>query len=183
MKRLFILILVVLMMLSFAACKNSSDSFTDTLLSNFEKTSDKDAQGIADALINSSVIDFPGVTTPVEEGYLTGFGDAQIEGFDQGVMFGPTQEFIPFVGYVFDLSDDTDVNKFMDNLKENADLEFNSSADADKVVVDNVGDKVVVIITPDKSDEDKEEQTDASGNPVEDEIIIFGEEFEDDFDF
>lgn len=180
MKKLLALVLVTLIVLLLAACKGD-EPVGDALANEFEKNSDKSAREIAYELSIDSVIDYETETTSIKEGTLRGFDYAEITGFDEGYMFSTVDKSIPFVGYVFDLSEDTDVNEFMENLKENANLSFNTTADADQVVVDNVGDKVVVIITPDSFDEDTQPQTDADGNMVEDNVKTYGQDFVDEF--
>jgi len=99
-------------------------------------------------------------------------------------MFGPAIGTIPFIGYVFDLSDDTDVNDFKNNLKDNADLNWNICTEADELVVESDGDKVIVIMTPDSFEDSK----DSEGGVVtgeeapEDQMVVIGDDFEDDFE-
>lgn len=173
MKKIFALLLAVLMVLSLAAC--GGDNVGDKLAFTFKENADKTVQEIADAMLENPVIEFMGMTMPVEEGYLNGFGDAEITGFDEGVMFGPAIGTIPFIGYVFDLSDDTNVKDFKQTIEDNADLRWNICTEADELIVENKGDKVVVIMTPERF----EEETTADGNEVEDEVPVAGGDFED----
>ena len=85
---------------------------------------------------------------PVEEGWLNGFGDAEITGFKEGAMFGPMIGTIPFVGYVFELKDETDVNQFISILKSNADLRWNVCTEADEMAVCSVDKKVFFVMCP-----------------------------------
>lgn len=176
MKKIIALLLTTLMVLTLAAC--GGDNVGDKLVHTFEENADKTPQEIADAMIENPVIEFMGMTAPVEEGYLSGFGDTEITGFDEGVMFGPAIGTIPFVGYVFDLSDDTDVDEFVQTIEDNADLRWNICTEADELVVENKGDKVVVIMTP----ESFESEEDADGNVGEDEVPIAGDDFADPFE-
>ena len=75
---------------------------------------------------------------PVEPGLLTGFGNEEIKGFKEGTMFSPIIGSIPFVGYIFRVDDGTDVNDFMKELKENANLRWNICTEADQMLVTNV---------------------------------------------
>lgn len=173
MKKIFALLLAILMVLSLAAC--GGDNVGDKLAFTFKENADKTVQEIADAMLENPAIEFMGMTMPVEEGYLSGFGDAEITGFDEGVMFGPAIGTIPFIGYVFDLSEGTDAKEFMQTIEDNADLRWNICTEADELVVENKGDKVVVIMTP----EEFVDETTADGNEVEGEVPAAGADFED----
>lgn len=179
MKKIFALIIALLMVVSLVACgdkaPDENSKVSEHLVYDFNNNSDKSAQEIADTLLENDALNFVGITIPVEEGYLTGFENGEIKGFDEGVMFGPTINTIPFIGYVFDLSDGTDPKEFIGDLEENANLRWNVCTEADEIVVENKGDKVVVIMGPEKFEE--EESVDENGNPVEDNVpVIVGEE-------
>ena len=53
---------------------------------------------------------------------------------------------IPFVGYIFVLPDDADVDAFKTTLSDNADLRWNICVEADEMVVDNVGNTVFFVM-------------------------------------
>jgi len=185
MKKLSALLLVFVMMFLLAACGDGFESDPDTTGGHFAqvfKTNiEKSIEDIAKAIVDDNMFGgHTGNITDVEEGALEGFGDQEITGFEDGVKIGSVYSGFPFVGYVFDLSEDTDVEQFKQTLKDNADLSFNGHKDADQVVVENIDDKVVVIITPDKIEEVEKE--DASGNPVENEVPIYGAEVNDEFE-
>ncbi|MBQ7133019.1 MAG: hypothetical protein IJO20_00820 [Ruminococcus sp.] len=172
MKRLFALLLVVLMVMSLAACGEKRPTYGpvgEPLVVTFEENADKSAQEIADLLLTDPSLGFMGATMPVEEGLLNGFGNAEITGFDEGVMFGPAIGTIPFIGYVFTLSDDTNVKDFKQTLQDNADLRWNICTEADELVVEDEGDKVIVIMTPNEFDS-------------EGQVPAYGEEFVDEFE-
>ena len=59
--------------------------------------------------------------------------------------------------------------------KKSANPRWNICTEADELIVENKGDKVVVIMTP----ESFEEETTADGNEVEDEVPVAGGDFED----
>ncbi len=169
MKRFIALLMCVLLIFTLACCGSSSD---DELVVIFKDNSDKSAQEIADLIIQDESIPFMTATMPVEEGLLNGFGDTEIKGFTEGIMFGPMISTIPFVGYVFTLDEDTDKKAFISNLEENADLNFNICTEADEIVIDSKGDKVVVIIKPESFEDDG----------AESEVDAVGDEFTDDFE-
>lgn len=123
--------------------------FKDKISANAESS----AQELADGLLGNSVISFQGQTMPVEPGLLNGFGNTEIKGFKEGVMFSPTIGSIPFVGYVFTLEDGEDVEAFKKNLKDNADPRWNVCTEADETVVESSGNTVFFLMSP-KSFED-----------------------------
>ena len=109
---------------------------------------DVTAQEVADKLLENEVIQFSGISMPVEEGLLNGFDNAEIKGFSEGVLFAPMIGTIPFVGYIFTLSDDADAAAFIQSLKDNANLRWNICTEADELLVDNVGNKVFFVMSP-----------------------------------
>lgn len=172
MKRLFALLFAVVMIMSLCACgeeeRPTYGAVGEPLVVDFEENADKSAQEIADLLLTNPNLGFMGVTMPVEEGVLNGFGNAEITGFEEGVMFGPAIGTVPFIGYVFTLSEDTNAKKFKETLEENADLRWNICTEADELVVESEGDKVIVIMTPNEFD-------------AEGQVPVYGEEFVDEF--
>lgn len=126
-------------------------SVAQTLAAEFKAlaATESDAQKIADALAASSAISVIGAATmPVEAGLLTGFDNAEITGFDAGVMFAPMIGTIPFVGYVFTLSEGTDADAFVKNLEDNANLRWNICTQADEMVSAVEGNTVFFVMAP-----------------------------------
>lgn len=117
-------------------------AFQEMMAANPQMT----AQEAADALITNEIIQFMGGTMPVEPGLLTGFGNAEITGFEEATVFMPMIGTIPFVGYVFDLAEDADVEAFMTTLKDNADMRWNICVEAEEMVVEAIGDKVFFLM-------------------------------------
>lgn len=120
----------------------------EILLSEFKKNADASAQEIADELLANSMIQFPPATMAVESGLLTGFDNAEITGFEEGVMFGPMISTIPFIGYIFVLEDGADVEAFKTTLEENANLRWNICAEAEELTVESEGNKVFFLMSP-----------------------------------
>lgn len=85
---------------------------------------------------------------PVEEGLLNGFGNTEVTGFSEGVMFAPMIGSIPFVGYVFTLEEGADAETFMQSLKDSADLNWNICTAADEMTVEQSGNKVFFLMSP-----------------------------------
>ena len=105
---------------------------------------------LANVLVTDPVIQFMGVAAPIETGaeYFTGFGEYQITGYDSAATFMPMIGSIAFVGYVFDLSDDTNVKKFIKALKNHCDPRWNICVEADQTVVGAVDDIVFFVMCP-----------------------------------
>lgn len=167
MKKLIALMLTLAMVLSLAACGVSKDKNPDAnnqsndadqevvadtvgtkLYADFKTKASGTAQEIADGLLQNEAIQFMGTSMPVEPGLLTGFDNAEITGFKEGVMFGPAIGTIPFIGYIFVLEDGADVEVFKTTLKYNANLRWNICTAADEVVVENEGNTVFFVMCP-----------------------------------
>ena len=167
MKKFLVTLLAAVMALSMVACggkKNETSEPATTVLeeveantlgatllevfsTEMEANNALTAQELADTLITNEAILFAGGSMPMEEGFLMGF-DADITGFEEAVAFMPMIGTIPFVGYVFDLAEDADVNAFMTTLKENANLRWNVCTEAEQMVIASYGDKVFFLMCP-----------------------------------
>lgn len=129
--------------------EQKKETVANTLMSDFKSIAkSQNAESIANQLIANKIIPFMPAVMPVEEGLLNGFGDAEITGFKEGAMFGPMIGSIPFIGYVFELKDETDVNQFISTLKSNADLRWNICTEADEMAVCGVDKKVFFVMCP-----------------------------------
>lgn len=104
------------------------------------------AQEAADALITNEIIQFMGGAMPVEPGLLSGFDNAEIKGFEEGVVFMPMMGSIPFIGYIFDMPADADLEAFMTTLKESANMRWQVCVEAEEMVVEAIGDKVFFLM-------------------------------------
>ena len=129
--------------------EQKKETVANTLMSDFKSIAkSQNAESIANQLIANKIIPFMPAVMPVEEGWLNGFGDAEITGFKENAMFGPMIGTIPFIGYVFELKDETDVNQFISTLKSNANLRWNICTEADEMVVCSVDKKVFFVMCP-----------------------------------
>lgn len=163
MKKLVALLLVAVMALSVVACGKSEgekkeetkapETVGEFLLADFKKDASGTAQEIGDRLITNEIIPFMGGAMPVEPGLLSGFDNAEITGFKEGVMFGPMMGTIPFVGYIFVLEDGTDVDAFKTMLKDNANLRWNVCTEAEEITVDSEGSTVFFLMSPKEFEE------------------------------
>lgn len=172
-KRILSVFLVATMCISMVACgsgdkgenkpSSSQEQTTEktagqTLLATFkDKAADSKvtSQEIADAILDNKIIEFAGASMPVEEGLLSGLGNAEIKGFKDGVQFGPMISTMPFIGYVFTLDASSDADAFVKTIKDNADPRWNICTEADEVIVEKVGDKVLLLMCK-KSFEDEQ---------------------------
>lgn len=105
-------------------------------------------QEIADRLLTNEIIPFVGATMAVEPGLLMGFGETEITGFSEGVMFGPSIGTIPFVGYIFTLDGSVDAETFLQLIRDAADLRWNVCTEADELLVSASGDTVFFLMCP-----------------------------------
>ena len=104
-------------------------------------------QELADAVITNEKILFAGGSMLVEPGFLMGFS-ADITGFKEAVSFMPMIGTIPFMGYVFALEEDADVEAFIATLEKNADPRWNICTEAEQTVIKAVGNKVFFLMCP-----------------------------------
>lgn len=109
---------------------------------------DMTATEVAEKLCENPVLTIGPISMPVEEGLLNGFGNTEITGFSEGCMFAPMIGAIPFIGYVFELKEDTDPDAFMSLLRENGDLAWNVCTRADEMVVERAGNKILFVMCP-----------------------------------
>lgn len=153
MKRILGFVLAGMMMVSLAACGTEGTKEPETLGEALRQefhanAGEMDAQEMANTLLASEWISFSGMTTPVEEGLLTGFGNEEIKGFDEAVMFGPMIGTIPFIGYVFEMEEDADIEAFENLLKEESNLAWNVCTQAEETVIENAEDMVLFVMCP-----------------------------------
>lgn len=143
----------------------------ETLLADFKANPNGTVQEIADRLLSNEIIEFMSATMPVEEGLLSGFDNAEIKGFKEGVMFGPAMSSIAFVGYIFELPEDADVEAFKTTLKDSANLRWNICVEAEELIVENDGNKVFFLMCPKSFEQPEAEDGAVAGDmdiPAED---------------
>lgn len=160
MKKIIALLMATFMVLTMVACGSnaddvSSNSSTNTeitvgqkLLEDFTKDSSGTPQEIANRILGNEIIEFMSAATPVEEGLLNGFDNTEIKGFKDGVMFGPMMSSIAFVGYIFELEENADIDAFKQTLKDSANLRWNICVEAEELIVENSGNKVFFLMCP-----------------------------------
>lgn len=105
-----------------------------------------DATALAEAV--TADLPFEAMVMPVEPGLLMGFGNVEITGFSEAVMFGPSISTIPFLGYVFQLEEGTDGAEFCQTLQEYCDLRWNICTEAEEVIAVEGGGYVFFLMCP-----------------------------------
>jgi len=162
MKKIIALLLAVMLVLGTVACGSKDggseevkepETVGEYLLAAFQENPEGSAQEIADRLVTHEIIPFAGATMPVEPGLLMGFNNADIIGFEEGVMFAPMMGTIPFLGYIFVVEDGGDVDAFMEELRNNADLRWNICTEAEELTVAKEGNTVFFLMSPMNFDE------------------------------
>ncbi len=167
MKKILAIALVLVMTLAFAGCgekKNENLTMGETLKEQFLTLAknETDPLVIAEELSKNEVITFAPMTVEIEEGYLAGFSVDEIRGFEKGAIFGPMIGSIPFVGYIFSLGKEADVDEFVTMLEENANLSWNVCVTADETHTAKSGNLVFFLMSPLSMEEE----------PIEDVTIV-----------
>lgn len=150
----------------------------ETLLATFKANATGTAEEIANAVISDPIIQFMGMAmaiNPVDFEFLSGLGEAKVE-YEEGAMFGPMIGTIPFIGYIFNVAEGTDVEAFKTMLSENANLRWNICTAADELVIDNVANTVFFLMCPASFEQPEEDMGDMGGMDLlpEDEGIVLG---------
>ena len=153
MKKILAVLLASVMVLGMTACGGKEESSAPTtvggiLLEDFKSDASGSAQEIADRVITNEIIPFGGASMPVEEGFLMGFDNAEITGFEEAVMFAPMMGTIPFVGYVFTMDDASAATELCTLLEESANPRWNICTEADEMFTTVSGNKVFFVMSP-----------------------------------
>ena len=175
MKKIVAILMAVAMLLAFASCAKTNTNEELSTEADFveEETSEAAAAGsIADALAeefmtlaaagsdaltiaealaqNAAVapISPAAMELELEENYLSGFDNYEVLGFDKVIMVAPMMGTIPFVSYVFELSEGTDAAAFVQGLEENANLRWNICTMADEMASATEGNLVFFVMAP-----------------------------------
>ncbi len=130
-----------------------------------EIAADKSLTALAMAEMFSEKVSAPmmlGAMDMTEAEYFPGFAeDFVVEGYEDAATYMPMIGSIPFVSYIFVLSEDADAEAFADSLEANANPGWNICVTADETAVDVVDNVVFFIMCPatfeDNSDAGTEE--------------------------
>lgn len=182
MKKILALFLAMMLMLSAVACGNTETENGDTenggggdtgsaivtpavddntmganiwnfFKTTLEATPDKTPEELATILIeNTEIIPYMCGAMSVQPGLLTGFDNYKVTGFKKGAVFMPNIGTIPFVGYVFQLADNTEAEAFLKKLSDNCNLRWNICSEAEQVVAGAYGNMALFVMCPKSPD-------------------------------
>lgn len=102
---------------------------------------------MAEALLENDAIEFKGAAVEVQRGLLAGF-NGEIEGFETGIRFSPVIGAIPFIGYIFEVEADEDIDEFKERLKSESNPRWNVCSEADETFVESSGNMVLFLMSP-----------------------------------
>ena len=120
---------------------------------NAVKNGKQSPEAIAHKIIeDKDIFPYDGDVVPVEPGYLAGFEEHEITGFEEGVVFMPNISIVPFIGYVFLLEADTNADAFVSELKEFSNPRWTISTRAEQVVAGACGNLVLFVMCPEAPD-------------------------------
>ena len=151
MKKMISVLLVLAMALSLVACGNNNAPAAEaqSLTGTMEELTNKIAElQPAEFMGGTMPID---VTDTSEDGlwFLTSnTGLANADSVTDAATYGPMIGSIPFIGYVFELPEEADVEAFKTTLSENANLRWNICVTADEMVVESEGNTVFFVMCP-----------------------------------
>ncbi len=106
------------------------------------------AYAVAEKLIAHESIQFMGGAVEVEPGLLSGFDNYEVTGFEEGAMFAPMMGSIPFVGYIFKVAEDVDVDTFAADLITNANPRWQICVEAEETQTDTFENYVFFLMSP-----------------------------------
>lgn len=136
----------------------------DAFYADITANPDASAEELAANIVDSGIIPFSlggmalnNLAVPDAEGklYLQGFDNYDFAGLDteKSAVFLPMIGSIPFIGYIFELSDGVDAADFIKALEENANLRWQICVSADQMVAGSVGSKVFFLMCPESVEE------------------------------
>ena len=178
MKKVLAILMALVMVLALAACSKtpvteetstdadvqesveetseaavSGESVAQTLVAEFKAlaATETDALVIGEKLAQSTAVAAIGpaaMEMELEENYLSGFDNYEVLGFDKCIMVAPMMGTIPFISYVFTLSEGTDADAFVQGLEDNANLRWNICTMADEMAAAAEGNLVFFVMAP-----------------------------------
>lgn len=168
MKKILTVLLTALLLVSLVACGGAKttditpevDETTvggqhwAKFVSELEANPEATAEELANALIGLEINQFMGMAMPMEAGaeYFPGFDNYAITGYEACANFMPMMGSIAYVGYIFELAEDADVNAFVQALTDNANPRWNICVEADQTVVGTKDNKVFFLMCPETYD-------------------------------
>ena len=114
-----------------------------------KKNPQPSAQEISNKISKSSSLPFESEAIPLNPEWIPGFKEGYApKGYKEAFTYGPMIGAIPFIAYVFNMEDGTDISAFVTELKNNADPAWNVCVTADQTVVGSVGNMVYFLMCP-----------------------------------
>ena len=126
-------------------------AFVDAVNANPAATAEEIANAVLYVEDNGEPLNqFMSMVMPLEAGveYMPGFNDFVPSGYVSCANFGPMMGSIAYVGYVFELAEDADVQAFIDSLTANCNPRWQICVSADQTVAGAVGNKVLFLMCP-----------------------------------
>lgn len=178
MKKVLAILMALVMVLALAACSKapvteetsteadvqnaveetseaavSGETVAQSLVAEFKAlaATETDALTVAEKLAQSAAVSAISPTAmemELEENYLSGFDNYEVLGFDKCIMVAPMVGTIPFISYVFTLSEGTDADAFVKGLEDNANLRWNICTMADEMAAAAEGNLVFFVMAP-----------------------------------
>lgn len=122
---------------------------------------------LANAIIEAQIVPYmmgavplSDMAAPDEEGkvYLQGFDNYDFAGVNlaDSAVFMPMMGSVPFIGYIFDTADEAELGNLMVTLKENANMRWQVCVEADQMIIENSGDKILFVMCPSTIEEQPE---------------------------
>lgn len=179
MKKIFAVMLAAMLMLSAVGCNEAQSAsggpaagepkvlepqvesntmganIWDLFQTKMKENPDMTPEAVANALVADAEVipsTYMAGAMAVEPGTLLGFENYEVTGFEEGAVFMPMISVIPFIGYVFALPEDADVNAFISGLKDNCNLRWTISTQAEQVVAGAYGNTVLFVMCPESPD-------------------------------
>jgi hypothetical protein len=106
------------------------------------------AAEIANALCMAELVPIGLGSMEVAPGLLTGFDNYEVTGFSSGAVFMPMIGSIPFVGYIFQAEEGTDMLNFVNELSANCNPRWNVCVEADETLVGYFNNFVFFLMCP-----------------------------------
>lgn len=117
---------------------------------------------------------FAGGVMPIEVGaeYFPGFDNFAVTGYTACANFMPMMGSIAYVGYIFELAEDADVQAFIDTLTANCNPRWQICVTADQTVVGAVGNKVMFLMCPETYEMPEEAYGDMEILPEDEGVVV-----------
>ena len=122
----------------------------DAFVAAKEEKPEISAEELANLLVTNEAIQFMGGAMPLEanQEFFNGFDEYKITGYESGACYMPMIGSIPFIGYVFELTEGADVAAFVQALNDNANPRWNICVTAEQTVVGAYGNTVFFLMCP-----------------------------------